>query len=481
MSEIGSTAGSVALRPVRIALPAAPLSKPLYETLGVVLLCPILLCVAIWNGFPIIFYDTGAYMLQGLGGMFLAERSPIYSQFLSLTGGATSLWLVALAQCAITAFVLTQFARGVRPMLSLWALLALGTLVCVATGLPWYAGQIEPDVFVGVVPLAVYLLAFKSKELGPLRLALLFAASVIAAACHSAHIALAGGLCIVIIAMRFAPKRFVEGLGLPRPHAALSVLSVVVAVATVFAANYAYTKEVFFSRSGMIFLEARMMEDALIEPVLDSDCKRVHYTVCRYKDRLPHHADTWLWMEDRSPFKFLGGFEHYGPEATALVRESLKRYPLEHFIVAVQNATLQFIWFQTGDGIVPQEWVLSHEFKLAIPQQVDAYDHAYQQNGGINFFGVNIVHVPLAFLAIAAMLLLLRQAARRRDWRAGMLPTLVLLALIGNAVICGVFSGPHGRYQSRIVWLPVFVLALMVWPRGEGENAEEIGTNRITG
>jgi len=39
---------------------------------------------------------------------------------------------------------------------------------------------------------------------------------------------------------------------------------------------------------------------------------------------------------------------------------------------------------------------------------------------------------------------------------------LVLLGLIGNAVICGTFSNPHDRYQSRIIWLPSLVLLLAV-------------------
>ena len=40
------------------------------------------------------------------------------------------------------------------------------------------------------------------------------------------------------------------------------------------------------------------------------------------------------------------------------------------------------------------------------------------------------------------------------------LPGLVLVALIGNAIICGTFSNPHDRYQSRLIWLPTLVLAL---------------------
>ena len=479
MSEFGSTAAG--MRPVRFALPAAPLSQPLYEALGVLLLCPILLGVAAWNGFPIIFYDTGAYMLQGLGHLFIAERSPIYSGFLALSGGAVSLWLVAIAQCAITAFAMTEFARAVRPELSLWALLGIGAFLCVATGLPWYAAQIEPDCFVAIVPITLYLLAFHDGRLGPTRKSLLFVAAAVAIASHPSHFALAAGLIGVIVAMRIAPTAWIEANALPRPRVALAALSLGVALVTIVAANYAFTRHIFFSRSGAIFLEARIMEDGLIKPVLDADCPQANYAVCRYKDRLPSRADTWLWMEKASPFKKLGGFATRGKESALLVRESLTRYPLENAVVALQDALLQFFWFQTGDGIVPQEWVLNREFKIAIPQQLSAYDRAYQQEGEIWFVPINIVHVPVAALSLAALYLVLRRVIRRRDWRAGVLPTYVLIALIGNAFICGVFSGPHGRYQSRIMWLPAFAVLLIVWPQIEGEMRRRLGGNPVTG
>jgi hypothetical protein len=125
---------------------------------------------------------------------------------------------------------------------------------------------------------------------------------------------------------------------------------------------------------------------------------------------------------------------------------------------------LQFFWFQTGDGIVPQEWVLNREFGIAIPRQVSAYDRAYQQEGEISFVPINLVHVPVAFLSLAALYLILRRVYRRREWNKGVLPAFVLAALIGNAFVCGVFSGAHGRYQSRIMWLPLFAVALIAAP-----------------
>lgn len=470
MSELGSTV--VRRAPVRayhFVISAAPIERPLNEILSIVLLCPILLSVAIWNGFPIIFYDTGAYMLQGLGHVFIAERSPVYSKFLEFAGGRQSLWLVAAAQCLMSAFVITEFARAHRPSISLWAVLGIGTAVALSTGLPWYAGQIEPDCFVALVPLALYMLAFHGARLGPWRVAGIFAVAAFATASHPSHIGLSAGLLGILFAMRFAPKRWIEEIDLPRPALALPVASLVLALSTVVACNYTFTKQVFLSRAGAVFLEARMMEDGLIKPVLDASCPQSHFQICAYKDRLPSRADAWLWQETISPFHRLGGFPKMEPEAAALVGESLSSYPFGNLVAAIKDTVIQFVLFQTGDGIVPQEWVLNTEFKIAIPQQVSDYDHAYQQEGAIWFLPVNFVHVPIAFLSLIGLYLLLRQAVRRRDWQSGLFPAFVLLALLGNAFVCGVFSGPHGRYQSRIMWLPAFAVMLTTWPGIQSE------------
>jgi hypothetical protein len=53
-------------------------------------------------------------------------------------------------------------------------------------------------------------------------------------------------------------------------------------------------------------------------------------------------------------------------------------------------------------------------------------------------------------------------SVRRRDIRSVPLLVFVFLALLGNAVICGVFSNPHARYQSRLIWVPAFALSLLM-------------------
>ncbi len=69
-----------------------------------------------------------------------------------------------------------------------------------------------------------------------------------------------------------------------------------------------------------------------------------------------------------------------------------------------------------------------------------------------------MLHVTVGMLSLLGLLLLLNHAALRNRWDEATLPGLVLAGLIGNAIICGTFSNPHDRYQSRAMWLPALVL-----------------------
>jgi hypothetical protein len=445
----------------RIVLPDAPLRFVRNEIAAVLALTPILMLAAFCNGFPIIFYDTGAYILEGFGHVFIAERSPVYSLFLKYAGGPESLWYVAFLQCLITAFVVVELARALKPQLSLWAFLVIGLILTIATGLPWYAAQIEPDCFVGVTVIAMYLLAFHRRDLGFAHSGLLVVCAGLGAATHSSHIGLAIGLLAVLAVMRFV-LLFFRKLDVPRPSLLAPAMSCALAFATVFACNYAFTRHVFFSKAGSVFLEARMMQDGLIKPVLDTDCPAAGYKICPYRDNLPPRADAYLWEEKTSPFSRLGGFRKLEAESTHLAALSLMRYPLSNAAWAAIDTMLEFFAVATGDGIEPQEWVLNREFEHTIPQQMNGYTHAYQQRGDLWFLPLNVLHVPVAILSIFGVFYLMRRAMQERDWNTAVLPAFVLIALLGNAFICGVFSGPHSRYQSRLVWLPTLVLLLQV-------------------
>ena len=144
----------------------AELGKANGEAIAVVLVTPLLLLPAIWNRFPFIYYDTGAYLFEGLTGRYIPERAAVYSLFLRFADAAVSLWIIAVVQAVLSAFLITQCARAVKPGMRWRVLFIIVFVLAIATSLPWYTGEIEPDCFSALLVLSLYLLAFQSSVLG---------------------------------------------------------------------------------------------------------------------------------------------------------------------------------------------------------------------------------------------------------------------------------------------------------------------------
>jgi len=452
--------------------------------LGMAILSLMFLSVAIWNGFPLIFYDTGAYVLEGLGHVFLVERAPVYSELLFLAGGALSFWPITVLQALMISYLILEVARAEVPGLTLRGLTGIGAGLSLLTGIGWYVGQVEPDIFTPAVILGCWLLLFRGDRLGKARLCGVTGLTGLAVACHPSHLGLLGGLLIVAVLFKLfqqaqtrLPRARSAGGGggrstdqVRRPEGVninlrRGLLGLVAALCLIVAGNFVMTGNLFLSRSGSVFLFARLMQDGIVKRLMNDTCPpagTINWRLCAYKDRLSTSANGWLW--GTSGFHALGGFtgKAQQEEDSRIIIESLKRYPVMHLKAAVTDSLLQFVQFKTGDGIEPQLRVLESGFKRMIPRQVPAYLEARQQRGLIRFKTLNLIHVPVGVMSVLGLLLLLWRACVRRAWDSASLPALVLLGLIGNAIICGTFSNPHDRYQSRVIWLPSLVLLLAV-------------------
>jgi hypothetical protein len=462
--------------PARSAAPPGAARKAFA---GIAAVTAMLIGVAIWNGFPLVFYDTGAYLAQGLQGAFMVERSPVYSLFLAATGSAISLWPVAILQSALTAYVLWEVAHLEVPGLTLNGFCAIGLGLSLATGIGWYTAQIEPDCMTALAVLGAYLLLFRTQALGRRRGGVIVAITALAIACHPSHLGLYAGLLICGLGCKilFSYRRPALALVFPPVRLLPAFVALLLALAMTLASNFALTRSLFISRSGSVFVFARLMQDGIVKKVLDDSCTgpATPYRLCAYRNRLATSAAGWLWGNNPG-FKAQGGFKGGQDEDQRIIVESLKRYPLLHLRAAIYDSALQFFMFKTGDGIESQERILRPEISLMMPQLLHAYLEARQQHNRIEFRELNMLHVTIGMLSLLGVLLLLYHAGLERRWDRAVLPSLVVLALVGNAIICGTFSNPHDRYQSRLIWLPALVvlLALARDPRAL-QPAEEAG------
>lgn len=443
-----------------LAVLRTPIAEPAAEFVAVLISIPLFLSVALWNGFPLIFYDTGAYILQGLGHVFVVERSPVYSLFLDYGGGGTSLWFIAIIQAFLTAFVIVETARCVAPKMGIAVFLAAMAVLAVATGLPWYVGQIEPDCFTALTVLCTYLLAFCGRNLGWPRTTAIFAIAAFAAATHPSHVILLVGLVLVVAVFKLVSITQRGFAGLRLSNLALPALSAILGMLMVVAANFDLTGQLFINRAGSVFVFASMLQDGLVNRLLDDTCPGSGYKLCAYKNRLPRTAERWLWFPG-SPFVKLGHFRGTAAESQRIVFDILRRYPGAFTLATVRDTDDQLVTFRTGDQIEPQEWVLFPELDRFIPAQMKGYMRARQQKGKIHFHDINDVHLPIAALGQIGALAAFAMMVQRRRWNSAIFLSFLIMALFGNALICGALSNPHARYQSRLIWLPVFALILL--------------------
>jgi hypothetical protein len=163
-------------------------------------------------------------------------------------------------------------------------------------------------------------------------------------------------------------------------------------------------------------------------------------------------------------FNTLGRFEGMNDEMGTIVVRSLTDYPAWQAGAALRAMGQQLLHVATGEGAngwIPHTYGIIERY---IPSQVAPMRAARQQNWGLDFDVINRLHVPVALASMLALLGLLGHAlTHRRLDDLTLLAATVTLALLGNAFICAVISGPHDRYGARMVWVATFVVLMALF------------------
>jgi len=418
--------------------------------------CILLAAPALWNGFPLLQYDTGGYLARWYEGYLVPSRSTVYGVFLYLLQ-PFDFWPAVIVQSALTAWILALALRvyGFGPR----ALLAATALLACATSLPWLSGILLTDIFAGLSVLGLHLLMAKSGELSrPARLGLMLFIAF-SAATHSATFAVLLGLICCGGLLAAFRRGMVHPAGLRRGIVALA-LGALLLVGT----NYALSGRLAWTPGGYGILFARMMQDGIVKRYLAEHCPDPRLRLCAHQDEFPATADEFLW--GGGLFDRLGRFAALDPEMRLIVLESLRAYPLQQASAALGNIGAQLLKAGTGEGVIEDVWHTRGMIERHAPAAADAMNRSRQIAEGLSFTVLNRLHVPVALLSLAALpLLMLLARWRPQLWDVGMLAGTVALAYLGNAVVCAGISNAHDRYGARLAWLASFVVLMAVLAR----------------
>jgi hypothetical protein len=436
----------------------------------------VLLLPAFVNGFPFVFADTGGYLARPFERTLVLGRSALYGLFLA-AGIPFDFWPDVIVQAGLTVWVMQIALRayGYRGPLTFSCLLVA---LAAFTSLPWYVGQLMPDIFVPLAVLALHLLAFARERLRKLETLLLMAVTAVAMASHMSIVALVAGLLVLFSMLRLFGSRLEPA----RPGLCAPIAAAVAGIALALLSNLAIAGQFALTPGGSTFLFARLLQDGIVARYLSEHCPDPTIRLCAFGAELPVSADDWLW--GNSPLGALGGWEEFEPEGRRIIFKTIVSYPFMHIRTAAQATAEQLVTLATGEGLGSKDnWHARRVLQQYAPDTMIAFAASRQQHDAFEFGIVNLIHVPVALVTIA-MLPAFIVLCRRRNPQLSLLAATALFAIVTNAAICGIFSNPNARYQSRIAPLAALIAVMVMldfWKVRSGSRLLDRNSDLVEG
>ncbi len=420
----------------------------------------LLLWPSFLNGYPLVFSDTHAFLVQAGQPVMVWDKPWTYGPFLLAWHGDTTLWTPMVVQGLLLSHLLWLTQKVVAPPrpgahLLLCAGLALGSAA------PWFAAQLMPDIFAPMTVLCLFVLGFGDRlsrgERG-------WAAGlgVMAVAFHLSHLIIAAA-CLGVIALR---RRW--------PALRAASVPLVGAVAILLLTNAIGHGRLGISPFGSVFALARLVADGPARAVIDRECPEAGWKLCAWKGKLPTDSDAFLW-DGKGP-AWAPHPRDLGAEASAILRRTVWTDPLGVLRAAMGNTLTQLRRVALGDTLGP-DWLegsITGSLRAWFPPaEMARFEASAQLQGRLAPWGrmLNPLHAALLLAGAAGTgFVLLRGAGPARG-----LAAMVLAGLLANAFATGALSGPHDRYQARIAWL--LLLAPMVYAASRSTSAGDMRTS----
>ena len=430
----------------------------------------ILSIIGFYNGYPLVYSDTGTYIYCGFN-LFIPKDRPIpYGLFIRFFSLRFSLWLVVFVQNFLTAFVIYEVLRTIKIKKNRIAVIYLSiiTFLVMVTGIGWYSNQIMPDFFAPLVIMSIYILLHKRKimDFSGIFIALLLIFSLVV---HFTHMMIGTVLLLVLVIFRFSRNKYFGAITLQR----IGIISVLVLSSWIIlpGVNYLIERKFIFSKGSHVFLMAHLVDTGILEKFLNENCTDKEYKdckLCQYKDVLPGDLSQFLWED--SILTKTGGWNESEKEYNKIIFGTLKQ-PKYLFLNIWKSGTYGLVELtqnHIGAGLSPYRkgsapWgQISWRFHTELNSYLNARQNIF--NGmNMNLDHINVIQ---SYLLVLSLLLLIyfftTPILKTLDPGSVSFLFLTILGIVVNAFVTGGLNSPTSRFEARVVWLLPFALIIIL-------------------
>ena len=412
-----------------------------------------LMTVALYNGFPLVESDTGAYIEQAIYPHFAADRTPFYGLFVRVTTLWTSLWFTIFAQCLILSYLLLRYILLLQMSankqsqadmgFTLLSIIVIISFTCVS----WVTSYIMPDIFAGILLLGIFLYIYERPQhiiTNLSYLAIIFLAVLI----HNSHFIITSLLATALLLYAMVKKNK------ELTRKSLVLFSVCFGVWVILCSMNKIKKHGFtFSRGSDIFMMAKLSETGILNEYLNESCGKKNLDLCNYQGHIPGDPNEFLWSGE-SPLYKTGGWDSVHPDYKIIIRDvfTTPKYVGMFVQKSVVSTLEELTQIQAPDklsvlGKDSEPWKKVRQY---FSDELREYSTSLQNTDSLSASSCNFVYYLFFVLSSLWVLLFYRKVM---DSGLIFIYSFILLSLLINAFVTSTFSNVLARYQNRMFWI----------------------------
>ena len=429
----------------------------------------ILMAPAFYNGFPLVYSDTGTYIQSGMELIVPKDRPVVYGLLIRLFSLNFSLWGILCFQSAILVFLLWEITKKITQSdnFNFTFYLIVLVILSACTGIGWYSSQIMPDIFTPIAILSAVLLLIEN-DYSFRKKIVIGGFLLIAIITHFSNFIIIGLLLFVVFILhKFNKDNF-------KLHYKVILFPLLLSIPVLSIINYSLEGSFKFSKNSSVFIMVKMLDSGVLKSFLDDYCDEENYVLCAFKDKLPEDSRSLLW-EENSPLNRVGEWEKSAAEYNKIIVGILTspKHLGMYIFSAMTSSCAQLLQNEIGSGL-KSTWYSDensppHFFiKTHFPNELMPFKLS-RQNGnlwkqGLDFTWINNINRFLLIISTIFLMMIygVKEIRTTIDPKIRWIGLMLLLSVVINAIVIGSLVNVYDRLQARVSWVIVYLALIFL-------------------
>lgn len=433
----------------------------------------VLMLISFYNGYPLVYSDTGTYIASGFDLFVPNDRPIFYGLFIKVFSLKTSLWFVVIVQNLLTSYIIYEvFKMFFQKYLAVIFLTSLAILNLL-TGIGWYSNQIMADLFIPIAILAAFILLFNSK-LSKLKWIFINILLVFSIVVHLSHLLILVISFFVYFLIRWINKRnpAINNSNIPLRKSSILFFIIISGWLVIPTVNYIVERNFVVNKASHVFLMGHLADTGILEKFLKEKCNSAKYRdckLCKYKDSIPASIGDFLWNES-SPFYKTGGWDSSKTEYDKIIEGTLSdpKFLVMNFGKSVNYGLIELTKIDIGQGLTAYNhgsapygqinWRFNSELRNYENARQNIWDGSF-----LNFETLNLFQLILMCISLLALIFIFTVVDFSKVNPLSLnLLIWILISVIINAFFTAGLNSPCERFQARVIWLVPMAISIFL-------------------